>query len=421
MIYEIRVKANVVHADLNPCGGAERVAVATIQALIEMGLDVQLTTARAPRVSRLRNAFGCEKIDRIFNRIERIDLFDSLLQLKDNHDGDNNVITINTHGDMLPYYLPHFTRTNAITYCHYPMVTELVEQHDLTYANYLMNLGLISKRDQADIGNIWSDNSLFWRTLQENYLMMLKNSTIITNSTFSKDAILRLVSRSSRVNSIAISDPLVIPPPVNVEELCNEVLASKEREDFIVVISRFNPSKKLENAIILAHMLKKQNIAKGMIIVGGLMPEDREYYSQIVNMVKTSDLLDYVRLEINVTSDMLKSILRKAKVYFHSMPEEPFGISIAEAMSAGLIPIVPSVGGHTDFTSEKYAFSSLQEAAAKISSALRATQEERKAVSEIVNGFSETNYIISIQKVIRNLLQKPNSSTEMSKYRTTVA
>ena len=151
------------------------------------------------------------------------------------------------------------------------------------------------------------------------------------------------------------------------------------------------------------------------------MPEDREYYSQIVNMVKTSDLVDYVRLEINVTSDMLKSILRKAKVYFHPMPEEPFGISIAEAMSAGLIPIVPRVGGHTDFTSEKDAFSSLQEAAAKISSALGATQEERKAVSETVAGFSETNYVRSVQKVIRNLLQKPKPSAKMSKYRATVA
>lgn len=193
---------------------------------------------------------------------------------------------------------------------------------------------------------------------------------------------------------IAVSEPLVIPPPVSVEEFRRTALHSCEREDFIVVISRFNPRKKLENAVALAHLLKKQNIGKGMIMAGGLMPQDRNYYDQIVNMIKTSGVSDYVRLEVNATSEMLKSILRKGKVYFHPMQGEPFGISIAEAMSAGLIPVVPSIGGHTDFVPEKYRFSSLEDAAAKIRIALDATQEERIAVSDVVTAtFSEINYV----------------------------
>lgn len=38
-----------MHADLNPCGGSEQVALATLQALIEMGLiDVELALVRNP-------------------------------------------------------------------------------------------------------------------------------------------------------------------------------------------------------------------------------------------------------------------------------------------------------------------------------------------------------------------------------------
>ncbi len=70
------------------------------------------------------------------------------------------------------------------------------------------------------------------------------------------------------------------------------------------------------------------------------------------------------------------------------MPGKPFGVSMAAAMSAILIPIVSEIGGHTDFVPRKYRFSTLEDAAVKISSALDASQEERAKVNEIVSPFS---------------------------------
>lgn len=153
-------------------------------------------------------------------------------------------------------------------------------------------------------------------------------------------------------------------------------------------------------------MLKKQRIGRGMIIVGGLMPEDRDYYNHVVRMIRASGLSDYIKLEANATSDILKSIMRKGKVYFHPTPGEPFGISIVEAMSAGLIPIVPSNGGHTDFVPEEYRFGSLEDAAAKICLALTSSQEARDEVSNMVASFSQDNYIKNIQRVIENLMSR---------------
>lgn len=393
------LKANVVHTDLNPCGGAEKLAITTIQALIEMGVDVELTTARAPDLPKLRYVFGSSKIDSIFNSVRKINLINGLSACKNRFDPDT--ITINTHGDMLPYYLPHFSPRNALTYCHYPVAIDLIEQQNPFYLNYLASLGLVKLDAQNDNPAITcKPESTVWRNLQDSYLMMLRHSTVITNSTFSKAAIRKVLKSTGSDNA----EPAIIPPPVRVKELRNAALHSKERQDFIIVISRFNPSKKLENAIALAHILKKQNIGKGMIIAGGLMPEDLPYYKTIENVIKSSDVSDYVRLEVDVTNEMLESILCKGKVYFHPMPDEPFGISIAEAMSAGLIPIVPTTGGFTDFVPEKYRFSSLEDAAYKVFLALNAPQEERKAVSDTVAVFGEASYVKSIQNEVRKLL-----------------
>ena len=94
----------------------------------------------------------------------------------------------------------------------------------------------------------------------------------------------------------------------------------------------------------------------------------------------------------------------KGKFTFHPMPGEPFGISIVEAMSTGLIPVVQEIGGPADFVPEKYRFSSLADAVLKIFSSMHAPQEERIRVSDLVTNFSEDNYIKSIQSVIKNLL-----------------
>jgi glycosyltransferase involved in cell wall biosynthesis len=56
-----------------------------------------------------------------------------------------------------------------------------------------------------------------------------------------------------------------------------------------------------------------------------------------------------VTLETNVCLNNLLSIMREAKVYFHTMVGEHFGISIVEAMAAGLIPLVSDVGGPIEF------------------------------------------------------------------------
>jgi hypothetical protein len=69
-------------------------------------------------------------------------------------------------------------------------------------------------------------------------------------------------------------------------------------------------------------------------------------------------------------------------------------------MAAGLIPIVPTVGGLTEFVPRRFHFNTLEEAADKISSALQAEVEERVRLSSSVDRFSLTSYIDQFQNVV---------------------
>jgi glycosyltransferase involved in cell wall biosynthesis len=178
---------------------------------------------------------------------------------------------------------------------------------------------------------------------------------------------------------------------------------SNNRKDVILVVARFHPSKKIENAIRLAKLLKQYQIGNCMKIVGNLPPSRYGYYSYLKQMVQDYNLTDYVTFEINVSFSKLLALMQDSKIYFHPLPGEPFGISTVEAMSAGLIPIVPDIGGHTEFVPLKYQFHTFGEGVEAIASALNAPNSERILISDSVRKYSIQNFIQRFQQIVNSL------------------
>jgi hypothetical protein len=134
------MNANVIIADLNPCGGGERLSLVTMQALSEMGIDFDLTTLKSPDISRLENAYGKNLVSVMKNikKINTIDIIEELrIQLlQQEQQQQTNYyydITINTHPDSAPYFHPSFSKNNAITYCHYPAAKYHIESENIGY------------------------------------------------------------------------------------------------------------------------------------------------------------------------------------------------------------------------------------------------------------------------------------------------
>jgi glycosyltransferase involved in cell wall biosynthesis len=390
-----KLLANIVHINLNARGGSERLAVATMKALIcyRQPISFDLTIGKKPVLVELEKSYGPDLVS-VLKRVRKIKKLDLMADICSKTDYD---LTINTHGDLLPYFPAQnlhrcYSKDNYITYCHFPLAQYYIQTKDRSYSALL--------REVSSFPSL-NSNENFLLQLLVSYKNMIKNSTVLTNSKYSRDVLQKLFS----------IDAKVIYPPVDVEVFRNKVLfplrsrsVTRKSKDLIIVISRFNPTKKIENAIKVARLLKGQGIGSGMKIVGNLTKEGFTYFSYLKEMVKNYGLKDYVTFEVNVEFKKLVSLMQKSKVYFHTLPGEPFGISTVEAMSAGLIPVVPDFGGHTEFVPEKYHFHTFRDAVYRVSAGLGAPFSDRVSLSNAAMRFSVGNYITEFQRTVDEIV-----------------
>jgi glycosyltransferase involved in cell wall biosynthesis len=399
-----KAKSNIIHHDFNPCGGGERVSFATMQAISDMNIDFDITTYSEPNLSRSIDAYGKDLVS-IIKKAKKIEVVSSFNGINYEAKKDQYDIHINTHPDLFPYYRDYFSKDNAIIYCHFPMAIQYIKSRNLEY----MRRDLRIKEDhnghtKTELLTDHSENAQqegYFKEVKQCYENLMTNSTVITNSEFSRNYILKVFNGGTKKVHI-------IRPPVDTETFRNAVLFSAsgdEREDIILTISRINKQKEIENAIMLAKLLKQDAIGEGMIIVGNIdYANDLDYYLSLRKMVRDFGLEDYVAFQTNVAFKSLLSIMKKAKTYFHPMVGEHFGMSVVESMAAGLIPVVPSIGGPTEYVPENYHFQTLEEAADKIASTLDVSNRERIKMSNVVRDFSLSRYITSFQKVVQELL-----------------
>lgn len=413
------MKANVIHGDFNPCGGAERLSLTTMQALLEKGIDFDLTTLKSPDIPKLENSYGKSLVSvmKNINKINVINIIEELRQQQQEEDYEdyNYDITINTNGDAAPYYHPSFSKDNAITYCHFPSTKYHIESENIDYLK--TDLGMTERsnifsdnKDYEDINNPkncktksqFSRRKEYFEILKYGYWNLMRNSTVITNSEFSRRAI---------VNALGLDNIYILSPPIDIETFRNVALMTNgdddETNDIILVISRIAPHKKIENAIKLAKILKDNNVGKAMKIVGNLYYYFFDYYSELKQMVLDLGLTDYITFEINASLDKLLSIIRESRVYFHPMIGEHFGISVLEAMAAGLIPVVPNEGGLIEFVPQEYQFNTIEQAAEIIMYVFNdLPRTERIKLSNNINKFSNYHYISGFQNILNELLSQ---------------
>jgi len=411
------MKANVIHGDFNPCGGAERLSLITMQALLEIGIDFDLTTLKSPHISKLQNTYGKNLVS-VMEKIDKINVINIMEEIRqqqqEDHEDYNYDITINTNGDAAPYYHSSFSKDNAITYCHFPSTKYHIESENIEYLK--TDLGMTER------SNVFSDNKNYedinnpidcktklqfsrrkecFDILKYGYWNLMRNSTVITNSEFSRRAI---------VNAFGMNNIYILSPPIDIETFRNVASMSNgddERNDIVLVISRIAPHKKIENAIKLAKILKDNKIGKGMKIVGNLYDYFFDYYYELKHMVLDLGLTDYITFEINASLAKLLYIIGESRVYFHPMVGDHFGMAVVEAIAAGLIPVVPNEGGPTEFVPREYQFNTIEQAAEIITYVFNhLPKTERIKINDNINKFSNSHYIDGFQTILNELLSR---------------
>jgi glycosyltransferase involved in cell wall biosynthesis len=407
------LKANVIYTDLSPCGGAERLTLLTMHALFQKGVNFDLTTCVKPDMTKLENAYG-NKVASIIKKSEKINILESLEEPVINRiiEKGNYDITINTHGDTFPFYHSSLSKTNAITYCHFPSAKYHIDSENLEYLRDIKIAGLTQipdsgflKKGEAHFFDVETERriSKYFKFLSYKYYNLMKNTLVLTNSEYTRNAIFDAFN----------IDAEILYPPVDVNTFQRIASRSNQREDLILVISRIAPDKQIENALEVASLIRRRSVGKGMIIAGNLHQYDYQYYQQLKDMIVDYDLSDYVSLQTNVSFSQLVQLMQLAKVYFHPRLDEHFGISIVEAMASQLVPVVSDIGGHTEFVPSKYHFHTLGHAADLIALAFEATNSERRAISNSTIKFSNANYIRSFHRILSELLNNNIAKTQI--------
>lgn len=150
---------------------------------------------------------------------------------------------------------------------------------------------------------------------------------------------------------------VVIYPPVQRIPVQAGVKRSKQ----ILSVGRFTSyfqAKKQEVLINAFRQGYKNGVFRGweLILAGGLISSDQEYFDNLSRLV--ADIP--VRLMANITNDELIRLYQTSMVYWHAAGYgetnpanmEHFGITTAEAMGAGVVPVVFGAGGQLEIVTD---------------------------------------------------------------------
>lgn len=372
------MKAVVLHHNLNKPGGEASLAIHTIESLHDIGYKIDLVTVQKP---------DFETIAKIYGRTPPIENVRCLLPFKVNYFGiyqrllmaapkptyfDNAHIVINTNGDSLPYKVP--SNTICMLYVHFPVSL------------------LSSQNNKYNRSQLWKAYFRPYRSIASALTRraLTRSNIVIANSLFTKKAL---------VKAYPEIEADVLYPPVDVERFTT-AYNSKSKGRRVLVISRFSPEKQISKILKLAKILDDDIDFQ---VVGSLAPANWPYYNTLNKRIKDQGLQHKVRLIPNATNEELIEAMSSCKTYFHTMEGEHFGVSIIEAMAAGLTPIVPSYGGCSEIISTQYQYNTVEDGAKKISTAIhRNSNNTREYFRNLAQQFSLPRFTKRLHEFIQH-------------------
>lgn len=368
------MKACVVHNTLNSVGGGERVCLAVIEALKEIGYNVTLVTVEPTDWIKVESMIGAGSIIRPDEeepiapfRVRSFGIYMRLLTFLKLLDKSKWSLIVNTHGDVLPI-------SSDIIYMHYPTFALLRETPV----------------------NLKYQKSLFWRVyftpyeaIQGMLAKRMKCRVLLTNSEYSADAI----RRHTGVNA------MILYPPVEIEDFL-KVSDITEREDIVVLCGRFSPEKNYELALDIAQELPHIDFK----IIGASSGKISQAYFNKLRKIIEEKRLKNVELLRDVPRSRQIGIYSKSKVFLHTMIGEHFGIAIVESMAAGLVPVVHRSGGAWNDIIFKgkygFGFSTRDEVVEVLSKAIKGYQRFSKIAVERAKKFSKTKFKEEFKKIV---------------------
>jgi len=378
------VKIALVYPLLEEVGGAERLTLDMYRALRDLGHEVDLYTAHLnedawqvltggiddiPRPTVLREPL-IELIDRLFNRalLLRVLLAAPYLgkqakKLRHRYD-----LIIETESNV-PLKWADASYIQAFPPAELPRYYLYIEHLKLSLYERVYN-SLIA----------WWARSIADRT-----------KPVMVNSTWTAKYT-REAYGSQRI--------YVVHPPVNVEELSS---IDGGRGKVVLTVSRIDWAKRVTEIPEVAKLVPEAEF----YLVGSTRPAS----GPVLEVLKErAERLRNFHVETDVPRRRILELMSQASIYLHPPLAEHFGIAIAEAAAAGLVPVVyRDGGGWTDIASridQGLGYTNAEEAAHLVRSLLNDPERLRTLSArarEVAKDFSYENFKIRLNEVIKEL------------------
>jgi len=111
-------------------------------------------------------------------------------------------------------------------------------------------------------------------------------------------------------------------------------------------------------------------------------------------------------LLFNISRENVRNLLWSSKAYLHTGENEPFGITIVEAMASGCIPIVHNSGGPKEIVPEDLRYTTVEEAAVKIENAVLGwSAKKSNQMADIAKKFDEKEFSKGFLDVLNSYIK----------------
>lgn len=382
------MKVLLFHDRLDVWGGTQRVFLATLEALYQMGFQIDIVTLYKPIFRFLTSGrLNIEKLTYALpHRVRGLPshirgFFPLYLMIRTLFEKADLIVQTSGVDIPLGSFIPPIKTVNnppRIIYVHSC-------QSSAVFSKEISNEPLIEK-----IYNI-SYVELYRQFFQRLHDQAILNSLVITSAYCWADRIKSLYPSTK---------PLVIYPPVDVDKF--SPLANVPRDEKIVLtLARIDPSKQLHKVILLSKQMQTSDIK--FVIVGSLTDQYVPYYQKLNKLINQLDVRDRVKILVNVSGKQLIDLMRKSSIFFYASPDG-FPIAKVEAMAAGLIPVVPDLCGVNEGVPREYRFRDLKEAARIIEDNINAPVRKRVELSEYAKKFSKYRFKTKLKLVISKVL-----------------
>lgn len=317
------LRIGLLHNTLNVMGGAERFTLDLIPLLHERGMHVNLATFDKVRWDSVRRMFGEvdkpeSEISLLPFRLRRFGIYQRILmKFMVNRLQGRSDIVINTHSDHL--------------FCY----------SDITYIHGVTSIESVSGALGLERYNSSMLMKLYF--LPYKYLIMTKlrpytdndGMRFIANSKFTQERMKKILK---------ISKSQVIYPAVDTEKY-SRLTKSDSRQDQVVTIGRFTREKNLH---LIPEIASKCPDYIKFVIVTASAGVNNGLMNEFNFACKKFGVESRITLYLDIPFEQKLEILKKSKVYLHMMPAEHFGLALAEACSAGCLPVVVKGGGQEE-------------------------------------------------------------------------